>query len=194
MCAASAMPPLELGKEYPPSGEQEAINRLRDITERTMVAKSHDPTVRDVHPKSHGYASASFTVHNDLPIALRAGIFTTPATYQAWIRFSNGSSDRTDDGKDFLPDTEGDVRGMAIKLTGVDGEFASPGFNHAGEQDFILMNSPRFFIKDVADYLVFFGFMRKFKEGVQTGSITLGPDGKPTSLPNELKPAYAQIK
>jgi hypothetical protein len=32
---------LELGKEYPPAGEQEAIKRLRDITERAMVAKSH---------------------------------------------------------------------------------------------------------------------------------------------------------
>jgi len=191
MCAASATPAPELGKEYPPVGEQEAINGLRDITERTMVAKSHDPTVRDQHPKSHGYVSASFTVHDDVPVALRAGIFATPATYQAWIRFSNGSSDRTkDDKKDFLPDTRGDVRGMAIKLTGVNGEFASPGFDHAGEQDFILMNSPRFFIKDVADYIVFFGFMRKLKEGV----IKLGPDGKPTVLPDEFKPAYEQIK
>jgi len=189
MCAASATPAPELGKEYPPVGEQEAINRLRDITERTMVAKSHDPTLRDVHPKSHGYVSASFTVHDDLPVALRAGVFATPATYNAWIRFSNGSSDRTEDGN-FLPDTIGDVRGMAIKLTGIKGKFASPGFDHAGEQDFILMNSPRFFIKDVADYIVFFEFMRKLKEKV----IKLGPDGKPTVLPDEFKPAYEQIK
>jgi hypothetical protein len=194
MTASSSGLALEIGKEYPPADEQEAIKGLRDFTERTMVAKSHDPTMRDVHPKSHGYVSAEFSVVADLPESLRAGVFANPRSYQAWIRFSNGSSDRTKDAKkDFLPDTSGDIRGMAIKLVDVEGDFVAPGFNHAGEQDFILMNAPRFFIKNVSDYMVFFGFMRALKQGIKDGKVTLDSQGKPVSMPDELKGAASQI-
>jgi catalase len=55
---------------------------------------------------------AQFHVLETLPHRLAKGMFTPGKTYQAWIRFSNGSSDPT------RPDIKKDARGMAIKVFG----------------------------------------------------------------------------
>jgi hypothetical protein len=73
---------------------------------------------------------AEFTVLDGLPDERRVGLFSEPRTYQAWIRFASASSQT---------DREKDVRGMAIKVSGV------PGGNlTAGEttQDFVLNSHP----------------------------------------------------
>jgi hypothetical protein len=78
-------------------------------------------------------------VLDDLPPALRAGVFAAPRTWQAWIRFSNGSEKPQ-------PDSVGDGRGMAIKLMDVEG---SPSTT----QDFVMINHPVFFVRNAADYV-----------------------------------------
>ena len=46
---------------------------------------------------------------------MKFGVFSKPKTYPIWVRFSNGGTPPKDD-------KEGDIRGMAIKLMGVDGD------------------------------------------------------------------------
>jgi hypothetical protein len=101
---------------------------------------------RDAHPKHHGIVQAWFTIDGSVPESLRHGIFSAPGRYRAWIRFSNGAPH-------VQPDAKADQRGMAIKLVDV------PGPKLLDEQplaqDFVLASAPRFFIRNVPDYVEF---------------------------------------
>jgi hypothetical protein len=154
-----------LGQEYPPENEALLIQQVADMSRAAMERKPHPPTRRDQHPKSHGYLEAEFIIGDE-----------------SWVRFSNGNSDRGPDG-DFLPDTVGDARGIAIKLMGVEGTMAIPGSPHDGEQDFVMMNHPVFFVRDVQGYVDFFPVVDAMKAGI----ITFNPDGTPKDLPEDLK-------
>jgi catalase len=182
----------EFGKEYPPAGEEALIQKIMEISQASMKLRgeNHPPTPRDQHPKSHGYVHGEFTVlesfeglpHGFNEQDLKVGVFAYPKTYPVWIRFSNGGSDRDPTTGDYLSDTVGDVRGMAIKLMDVDGEMAIEDQLHQREQDFILMNNPHFFIKDVQDYIHFFSVMRAIK----TGKIILQKDKQPEFKEDEI--------
>src|ERR1019366_6569174 len=81
--------------------------------------------------------------------SLAKGIFVPGQTYQAWIRFSNGSSDPT------RADIKRDARGMAIKVLGVPGKKLLEDEAAATTEDFIMINHPVFFATDPARYLSF---------------------------------------
>ena len=139
----------ELGESVWP-GEAEAPRAIADRIEKSIeerYPKAKRPARRDAHPKAHGCVRASFKVADGLPDNLAQGVFVPGATYKAWIRFSNGSSDPA------RPDVKGDARGMAIKLTGVPGVKLLPAEREAETQDFIMINHPVFFIDDPPDYL-----------------------------------------
>jgi hypothetical protein len=53
------------------------------------------PAHRDAHAKGHGCVKATFKVRGDIPTALKAGVFASPRTYTAWVRFSNGAGTPT---------------------------------------------------------------------------------------------------
>jgi hypothetical protein len=125
-------PPLA-DLEQVPAEEADGIRALQAISEQQMLAKSHNPTLRDQHPKSHGYAEGSFSVEPDLPAAYRPGVFAAPATHACWVRWSNGSAGEpgADGRMVFPPDAQRDgdqirvtmdVRGLAIKNLGVQGD------------------------------------------------------------------------
>ncbi len=99
---------------------------------------------RDAHPKAHGCVRAEFQVSEQLPPSLAQGIFVPGKTYQAWIRFSNGSRDAEQ------ADIKRDARGMAIKVMGVAGQKLLP--DEQATQDFIMINHPVFFANDPARY------------------------------------------
>jgi hypothetical protein len=65
--------------------------------------------------KTHGIVRGEFTVHDNLPPALRHGIYAQPRTFRAWVRFSGP-------GPYITPDID-DVGFMSIsiKLMGVPG-------------------------------------------------------------------------
>ena len=69
---------------------------------------------RDAHAFDNGCVRGIFRVDADLHPSLRQGIFVPGHEYRAWIRFSNGNSERR-------PAWFFDARGMAIKLTDVPG-------------------------------------------------------------------------
>jgi catalase len=179
---------LELGKEYPPVGEAAQIEQIFAISQSSMEHKPHPPTPRDQHPKSHGYVQGELIVDEHIPDDFKVGVFAKPKTYPIWIRFSNGGSKRDSTGH-FVPDTTGDIRGMAIKLMGVEGEMASVDLADCDEQDFVLMNSPTFFARDSQGYMYLFPVAK----AIDDGRITFNPDGSPKDIPAELQAPFQAI-
>jgi hypothetical protein len=70
---------------------------------------------RGGNTKTHGIVRGDFIVHDNLPVALRHGIYAQPRTYRSWVRFSGP-------GPYITPDID-DVGFMSIsiKLMGVPG-------------------------------------------------------------------------
>ena len=119
------------------------IAKIIEMTIRKQYAT--EIALRDAHPKAHGCVRAEFKINEALPQNMTHGVFIPGKTYQAWIRFSNGSSNAKQ------ADIKKDARGMAIKLLAV------PEKNlldePAATQDFIMINHPVFFVNDPARYL-----------------------------------------
>jgi hypothetical protein len=147
---AGTAPPAADQEAIPPD-EPDAIKSILAAFEAT-VKKEHGagnrPAWRDAHAKAHGCVKANFNVRADIPVDLRTGVFATTRSFTAWIRFSNGDSKPQDD-------RISDGRGMAIKLTGVDGPKLLAEEAEAKTQDFIMINSPAFFIRNAGDYVSF---------------------------------------
>ena len=122
---------------------------VQDLVARLKQRITHDNPKRkmrrDAHAKMHGLVKAEFTVLADLPSHLRVGLFREPKTYQAWVRYSNQDSSLN-------PDINRDIRGMAIKLMGVAGEKILDEAKSAATHDFILISTPVFVTKDVAEF------------------------------------------
>jgi hypothetical protein len=93
------------------------------------------PAARALHAKGVHGLEGSFTVLPDLPEHAKVAFFAEPATYPAYVRFSNGSGAIQSDKKP-------DVRGVAIKLIGVAGKKIIPGMEDASTQDFLLIRTP----------------------------------------------------
>jgi hypothetical protein len=139
----------QLGEHLYPD-EKTIANKLSVVIEESIRKKYSAGTARrDAHPKAHGCVRAEISIVDTLPAALAKGMFIPGKTYQAWIRFSNGSADPT------RADIKGDARGMAIKVLGVPGQKLLEDEADATTQDFIMINHPVFFATDPARYLSF---------------------------------------
>jgi hypothetical protein len=102
---------------------------------------------RDAHPTPHGCVRAHWTVDPQLEARFRHGVLAEPGrSFPAWVRFSNGL--RADD-------RQLDVRGMAIKLMGVEGDKLLPDQRHEKTQDFVMINYHTFVVSDVDEFLPF---------------------------------------
>ena len=118
------------------------------IASSLQAQQKTGPDLRQIHSKSHGLLWGELIIEPNLPEDLRVGLFKTPQTYPAWIRFSSGGSPEKR-GK-FHSDSQPDVRGIAIKVMNVDGQKVLD--DEEKTQDFILNNYPTFLAKDVRDY------------------------------------------
>ena len=98
---------------------------------------------RALHHKGHGMFEARFEVLAGLPEHARHGVFAKPATYDALVRYSNGA------GK-VQHDKVTDVRGIALKLFGVDGDKV---LGTASTQDFLGILSPAGPFKSADDFV-----------------------------------------
>lgn len=124
---------LELGKEYIPENEAiytgKIIDNLRKLLEKSYPSGE---MMRAFHPKIVGLLKAEFIVEADLPEEYQVGIFQPGKTYQALIRFSNAKRHPQADKKK-------DLRGMAMKLLGVEGEKLLSAEKDAKTQDFLMI-------------------------------------------------------
>jgi Dyp-type peroxidase family len=155
--------PLDpLARESIPPDEDVFTKRLtallKDKVTRDYPAGTS--TRRDAHAKHHGCVKAEFIVEPDLDPELRVGVFRRPRTYQAWVRFSN------QDGVP-RPDAQKDIRGMAIKLMGVEGEKLLEDEKAEQTQDFLLISHPVFVTQDVAEFY-------HLIQGMTRGTLGLG--------------------
>ncbi len=124
--------------------EQAIAGMICRLKEKITQESSPGKFRRDTHSKMYGLVKAEFIISPKLPEELAFGLFQTPQTFQAWIRFSNQDTGNK-------PDLERDIRGMAIKLMGVPGiKLCAPidGNTH----DFVLINPPMFIAKDVFEF------------------------------------------
>jgi hypothetical protein len=119
-----------------------SYGNVEQVTRAQLAMMRERARVRGQHPKQHGCVRARFEVLADIPDRLKVGLFAKPATYTAYIRFSNGGK---------ADDTESDIHGMAIKLTGVTGREIPDG-QEAATHDFILADEPVFFVRTADDY------------------------------------------
>ena len=131
-----------------------AITKIKLVTLggmlRTGVRK------RGQHPKQHGCVRATFQVLADMPAEYKVGLFATPATYGALIRFSNGPQ---------TEDREPGPQGMAIKLIGVPGRKVMDEKADATTHDFILIDGPVFFVRSTESYERLFSEVLKLQPG-----------------------------
>jgi hypothetical protein len=150
--------PRELAQEYPLPNEDGLIRELLALRERRVLRGPSGPFVRESHPKHHGCVRAELTVEADLPYELRVGVFSEERTFPAWIRFSNANG--LDRRGRFRPDGRPDVRGMAIKLMGVEGEKLLEDERHETTQDFLLVSADALIARDLADFVEVLGEFR----------------------------------
>ena len=67
------------------------LTAIRDLQLELMRGTGMDR--RGQHSKAHGVVWAEFEVLDNIPKDLRVGLFGQPATYVAYIRFSNGGQE-----------------------------------------------------------------------------------------------------
>jgi hypothetical protein len=102
---------------------------------------------RALHRKQLTAAQGQLEVLGDLPEFARHGLFAGKATYDVWVRLSNGGLDRA-------PDRTPDIRGFAIRVLGVQGDSAL-GNGPAKSQDFTLINQEVFAFPKSDEFVAF---------------------------------------
>jgi len=133
----------------PTPHENETVEKIEAValSKIEFGGRPDDYYERDAHPTPHGCVQAHWTVDPELEARFQHGVLAQPGKrYPAWVRFSNGL--RADD-------RQLDVRGMAIKLMGVDGEKLLPEQRHEKTQDFVMINYHTFVVSDVDEFLPF---------------------------------------
>ena len=131
----SALP--ELNHETVEPNEESLIQRIVTL-QRQLHDKSGPKIRRAQHPKHHGLANGELVVDADLPEELRHGIFSDARSYPVWFRFSNGRGD---------DDTKPTLHGLALKVTGLEQDT---------DQDFLMVDHPVFFIRNLEEYVALF--------------------------------------
>lgn len=130
------MTPSTAWKEVIPADEAERFESYaRELAALQQARAAKGKASRALHAKGVAGVESQFTVLPDLPEVARVGLFSKPATYPAYVRYSNGSPFHQ-------PDRKPDVRGIAIKIIGVDGPKLIPGMEQARTQDFLLNRNP----------------------------------------------------
>ena len=106
---------------------------------------------RGAHAKAHACLRAYFDVLTDIRSDYRYGVFAEPGRrYKTWVRFSNGHYDLNTS-----QDYENDARGMALKLMEINGQPLEQSDAGNITQDFLMANTPVFFVRNMPDYNFF---------------------------------------
>jgi hypothetical protein len=131
-------------KEVIPEDEAARFQRHADLLGSFQARQAHQG--RGLHTKANLGVEATFEVLADIPADARIGMFATPRSYPAVVRFSNGAGRRQSDRKL-------DVRGIAVKLFGVDGKKVIPGMENAITQDFLAIRTSNVPIKNADEFM-----------------------------------------
>ncbi len=146
-----SVPATDWKEVVPPDEDARFIGyaeKLQAMQHRRARARAPEKPDRALHAKPNLHALAEFSVLPDLPAHARVGLFAEPASYHAYVRFSNGQGVRQ-------PDRMPDVRGIGIKLLGVPGTKLIPGMQDATTQDFLLIKSASTPFRNADEFVAF---------------------------------------
>ena len=101
-------------------------------------ARRSEKPDRAVHTKGHALLSGTLQVSEALPEELRQGLFAQPATYPVIARLSSALPEMG-------PDRISTARGFSLKVR----EVEETKQDSSREQDFLLVNTPAFFVSDL---------------------------------------------
>jgi hypothetical protein len=131
-------------QETSAADEEERFARLAEKLSAAQKARQ-GATTRALHAKSHAGLRARFRVLPDLPEHARQGLFAEPGERLAYVRFSNGSGA-------LQPDRAPDLRGLAIKVVGVEGKKV---LGDARTQDFLMIDTPTVPFRSPDEFVAF---------------------------------------
>ena len=133
-----------LAQETIPPDEAATIESFISFLKETSAARAVGTPAgirRFNQARASGCMDAEFIVPADLADALKVGLFARPGTYAARMRFANATSD---------DDSEKDIRGLSIKVRGVEGENLTAGVS---DQDFVLNSHPVMMAADAKNFM-----------------------------------------
>ena len=149
--ALAACSEVDVSKEVFREDEAEQGEATRASFVKLVEEYRTGHVARGAHAKAHACLRAYFDVLPDLRDEFRYGVFADPGRrYKTWVRFSNGHYDLENS-----QDHNNDARGMALKLLGVDGEPLEQDGVNGHVQDFLMANTPVFFVRNMPDYNYF---------------------------------------
>ncbi|MCI5149971.1 MAG: catalase, partial [Candidatus Electrothrix sp. MAN1_4] len=136
----------ELRPDFSLPGEDEIFQQMIRLTVKMMEESKDGCPLRVQHAKATACVTATFELEKDIPDDLCYGVFTQPGRiFDALVRFSNAQGT-------IEPDGEATGRGLAIKLTNIDGSRALDGDTDTS-QDFLFVNHPVFPFPNPKEYL-----------------------------------------
>ncbi len=142
---------LALNTEYPQPNEDELAGKIFALLRKDLEARFlQGLTYRMANTKSHAAVRAEFAVDPDLPDEFRIGVFREPRRYPAWMRFSGTVPQPA-------PDLVRDVRGIGLKLMGVEGPKLLPSDPNGTTHDFTFVSHQNFLTGTPVD---FYDFLR----------------------------------
>jgi hypothetical protein len=127
--------------------EAERFERYAGLFTRLQAERSRRwGAGRALHRKQVTVAHGSLEVLDGLPGFARYGLFAEPRDYEVQVRLSNGGVDRA---ADSMPD----IRGLSLRVLGVQGESVLGG--PAATQDFTLINHESFAFARSDEFVAF---------------------------------------
>jgi hypothetical protein len=123
------------------------IDKTEDYIARSATAEGPAGTVRDAHAKGYGVVRGEVDILSGLPPEYAQGIYASPGTHGALIRFSNGSPHAGADAR------LGTSVGLALKMFDVPGKCLLEDEPDTHTFDYTAINAPIFFCNTVEHYL-----------------------------------------
>jgi catalase len=130
--------------------QDEPIQTQRSIDTfiKNLDADKTSYVARGAHSKGHACVKAYFNINETIQPELQHGVFAVPGkSYKSWIRFSNAKG-----GMKGNHDAHKDAHGMAIKLFHIYDDVLKKTDDGAETQDFLMHDSPAFFVANLEDY------------------------------------------
>ncbi len=136
------------GVEVEHAGEKETIDQIVASMRRANghVFDKRRHAVRDAHAKSHGILKGRLSVYPPFYKELVQGIFQPGREYPVVARLSSSHGD-------VHSDEVRSLKGLAVKVIGVEGRKLLPGKEDEVTQDFLFVNLPVLPFGDVRSYL-----------------------------------------
>ncbi|WP_406318575.1 catalase family protein [Streptomyces sp. NBC_00118] len=126
---------------------QTVIEKTESYIAESVKAGGTGRALRDAHAKGYGLVRGQVEILDGLLPEYAQGIYATPGTHDALIRFSNGSPHAGPDARLSA------ATGLALKIFDIDGPTLLEDEPDTGTFDYANINAPVFFCNTVEHYL-----------------------------------------